>query len=813
MIAWIEWLLGLDNIRLGRDAPLALRWDLPFPAWTLMALTIAAVTWIVVVYRRERGSVFRRSIPAGIRTALVLLVVVMICRPSLVLQRNRTEPSQVVLALDASLSMANTDSYVDRTLLNAVMLGAGINHQDELRQRSRLDLVRAALIKNDASPLRRMFDHNGVQLCSFARTLEPLGYYSTSDRLGELEQRIHDVSADGTGTDLANAIQSIFARSSDRRLSAVVIATDGRATADSGLNRALETARDRQIPIFPIRIGSPAPLPDVILSQALTEENVFVDDYLTVEAHITSQGLATGQDTVVSLVDNETNRLLASQEVHLDAETSSVTVELRTKPSGVGLVRYRVEVKPLATEQVLGNNSKVVQVTVLKKKLHVLYVEGYPRYEYRYLKNALVREPTLEVSILLIEADERFIQEGTDPVRRFPETPEELRRYDVVLFGDVNPMGGWLSVAQMRMLLDFVGNEGGGFGLIAGERFAPQRFAGTELEKLIPVHIDASINTRSGRALTSGFAGRLTHEGRRGRLFRFLPDREQNARYMAKLPELYWFASTDGPRAGASVLFEHPIASSLQGALPLVVTGRYGAGKLFFQATDDTWRWRRHTGELFHDTYWVHVIRELMRPSRVFQDRRYTLRTDRRVYGYGDPVRVSVDLLDQRLLGQTSDKLSVAVTTTRSSVGIDSTDLPTSQVAARFTVHRLGPESNAFEGSWIPRRPGGFTLSLPDIATRSDNAESTTMIQVELPDIEGQQREADHDALMLIAEVTGGRVLDLDELETAFVTLPDRSVQTPDDVVEPLWDSRLAFGLFVLLITMEWTLRKIFGLL
>ncbi len=73
--------------------------------------------------------------------------------------------------------------------------------------------------------------------------------------------------------------------------------------------------------------------------------------------------------------------------------------------------------------------------------------------------------------------------------------------------------------------------------------------------------------------------------------------------------------------------------------------------------------------------------------------------------------------------------------------------------------------------------------------------------------------EADHETLERIASATGGRVINLDELETVFGEIRDRSVRIPDDIVEPLWDSKLVLGLFVLMISMEWVLRKAFGLL
>ena len=86
-------------------------------------------------------------------------------------------------------------------------------------------------------------------------------------------------------------------------------------------------------------------------------------------------------------------------------------------------------------------------------------------------------------------------------------------------------------------------------------------------------------------------------------------------------------------------------------------------------------------------------------------------------------------------------------------------------------------------------------------------------VRVERPDLEGRRVEADHEALEHIASATGGRVIELDDLEKVFGEIRDRSVRIPDDIVEPLWDSKLVLGLFVLMILMEWVLRKAFGLL
>jgi hypothetical protein len=134
-------------------------------------------------------------------------------------------------------------------------------------------------------------------------------------------------------------------------------------------------------------------------------------------------------------------------------------------------------------------------------------------------------------------------------------------------------------------------------------------------------------------------------------------------------------------------------------------------------------------------------------------------------------------------------------------------------VAGRFSVHRLTPESNVFEGAWVPLAPGTYVLEAPDIVPRPGERASTVLVRVERPDLEARRPEADHDTLARIASATGGQFVNLDELETAFAAIRDRSVQIPDDLIEPLWDSKLALVLFALMISMEWILRKVFGLL
>ena len=821
---FLEWLLGLDGIRIDRDAPLALEWVGPLPAWALFCAVLIVVSAIAFIYRRERASNTKRVSLALIRIALFGLILAAFCQPTLVLQRVRVEPSYISLLIDSSLSMGAQEPYADPSYAESTAAGAGLETVDVLAETSRLDLVKSALLRDGGAPLRALAGRNTLQLATFAGTVEPFDRMDSAEHMESVLVNVGMVVADGLQTDLAGAITHEIERARGRRLAALVLATDGQSTEPTSIGDAIELARGRQVPVFTIRIGSPDRPRDIEVGPLRADEVVFAKDLVAVEAQIAGRGLTEPTRINVQMVDVDTGRVVSTSEVVLTPDRHTTRVELTTKAARTGRIRLRVEALPIPGERTLDNNSDTVDLRILDDQVTVLYVDGYPRYEYRYLKNALLREPTADVSVLLIEADEKFVQEGAHAIRRFPVTPEELNRYDVLLFGDVDPRGGWLTSAQMKMILDFVGNQGGGFGLIAGERFAPHRYLGTPLEKLIPVVIDPEFLGHYDFPLTTGFRPVLTYEGKQNRIFRWDvgdrgPDAVEESR--RELPPIYWIARTLGAKPGATVLAHHPTRQAMSNdrsgvaPMPVVVTGRYGAGKVFFQATDDTWRWRRHVGEMLHDAYWVQVVRELMRTDRFSRGRRMILRTDRRRYAYGTPVRLQLDILDPALIDDVPEVLVATVgrVTNDSSAraGQKSTTATNRvDVVGRCPLYRVGGQSHLYEGTFIPTKPGGYNLVME--AFGGGPQPPSASLRVERPDREGHRPEADHAVLARIAEATGGRLLDLDELVEAFGAIPDRSIQIPDDITEPLWDSKLFLILFAGLISMEWILRKAFGL-
>jgi len=809
--AVIEWLLDLEHIRLGRDAPLSLGWQSALPLWFLVPLGVLTIVLVSAIYRREVGSNRIRVFLAVVRMALVALVIAMLCQPVLTLQRERVEPSHVALLVDASASMSTTDIYDNADLARHVAAGAEIADVATLSDMRRIDLVGRALRRNDDAAIRTILKRNRLEVYSFGRSVVREASIADAQHASDFHGVWDRLVCDRPTTNVSAAVLDVLRQTDRGQLAAIVLASDGRTTEPADLSDAISAAKAQQVPIYAVLIGSAAPRRDLSIEPVAAAKNVFLKDVVAVRARVLAAGLQGSTDVVVQLIRQPEAVVIAKHTITLNPDVATKEVDLLFKPEHKGRRSFLLRVMPLPDEREIDNNEARLQFNVIDRKVRVLFVDGRPRYEYRHLKNALLREPTIRSSCLLLSADAGFAQEGTDPIRRFPETPDELDAYDVVLFGDVDPSADWLSLAQQDMLVDFVSQKGGGFGLIAGTRYAPSAFADSPLAKLIPVRIAPDVGSTHEPTTSVTYQPKITPEGANSTLLRFLGTKVHSRRTVSSdgeatdgsdsLPPLYWIAQTAGPKPGAEVLVEHPDMETANGLMPLLVMGRYGAGKVFFSATDETWRWRYGGGDWMFDAFWLQVCRQLMKPDHLSDDARSVIRTDRRRYRFGQRVELQLEVFHTDLLETLDRQVGILV------LGKD--DSP----EQRVTLTRIGDSSRVYEGSFVPSRAGSFALVLDEVASLSNRHRPAAVIHVSHADPEMLQTHADHDALRRLTESTDGSMMDMDEVVDQLDAIVDRSVRIPDDFTEPLWDSKLVLAFFILMIGVEWIGRKTHGML
>ncbi len=798
---WLERWFGV-----AADAGEGTAWTLdyvwPLPAWATLLLAVAAVAYVVGIYLREnhRTPLWTRMTLAGMRLALVAMLLLMLAQVSLGLKR--TGLPYVAVLLDNSESMTLADS--DNEELGAKLRDGLARLDSAAAEPTRWNLARALLLDQDRRLLRALEGDYKLRFYYLADTPSGARVAAGTD-LDTLVEELLATDAAGKSTRLGDAVRTILDDLRGTAPAAVVALTDGVVTDGVPLEEGAASAARRGVPLFLVAVGDDQPVRDVTLTDLLVDNFVFVGDILSFEARLTATGFA-GEEVSVVLRKEGDPEPLAQQTVTLGPDNTTQTVRLTHRPQSVGQFRYTLEAEPLEGELQTDNNRQHRNVTVSDEKIRVLLVQAYPSFEFRYLWNMLTRaEASIQLHAVLQQADPELVRadadpEGDEPVLRpFPLRREELFEYDVILFGDVNP--ALISQSMLEGLAEFVDRpgQGGAVVFLAGPQFMPAAYRDTPLARLFPADPGSVRLPRPDAAITEGFQVQPTDLGLLSPPMQLSLDPTENAQIWRNLPPLYWFAELGDLKPGVRVLAVHPSETDSQGQpLPIICLQYVGSGKVLMHATDETWRWRWRAGDTYFQRYWVQMIRYLARSKLATEGRDAVLTTDRREYTFGEPVRLRVRFLDERLAPAEDDGVTVVVE-------------HAGHRTQRLMLQRSEGRRGVFEA--VLARPGiGSYHAWVAVPTLPDAAPSLSF-SVVAPPGEFEQTQTDLPSLRQAARLTGGRVYTPATAARLRRDLPPgRQVPIEPLPPRPLWNQWPLLFVFLFVLTTEWVLRKLGGM-
>jgi hypothetical protein len=409
-----------------------------------------------------------------------------------------------------------------------------------------------------------------------------------------------EAAAGGAATDLAGPLQDLLERHENLR--AVVLITDGDWNDGGPPSGTAMRYRLRKVPIFGASAGSPVAQPDVEV--LALDAPTFAVAGKAVQVPFTIRN-AMAHDVRAVIALEVLDGGLLTQEVVLPAK-GSLDGEFTTTPSLPGKVAMTLRVPVQEGELDAANNERTVSLDVRQETLRVLLIESFPRWEYRYLRNALVRDPGVDVTCLLFHPDLQNTGGGPHYIKSFP-AKSELSGFDVILLGDVGVRQGQLTDEQCRLLKGLVEQQASGLILMPGLRGYQESLLGSELADLYPVELDLARPKGVGSATKGQFT--LTEAGNKTLLTKLSGDPKENARIWESFPGFNWHAGALRVRPGATALAVHRTDSSQHGRYPLLVTRGFGAGKVLFMATDSVWKWREGVEDLYHYRFWGQVAR------------------------------------------------------------------------------------------------------------------------------------------------------------------------------------------------------------
>jgi uncharacterized membrane protein len=728
----------------------------------LMPVVAAAVLLLLALAYRRIGKWIRPAQARGLfglRSAAALVLLTLLFRPVLRIERNEATRRSLVLLLDTSASMATPD---------------------EEHQTTRLDAAKR-LVLDWSTRLAKTLDVKVVTFDERAQTLERL-----ADVAG--------LEAKGQATSLVRGLTAATHTVERADLEAVVLLTDGRHNASGD---PVAVARAGGVPIHAVGIGQSArenpAFRDVRVVGLECASTLPVGNKAEFVAQVEHVGLV---GRVLPVVLEEDGSEMARSELVLGAPETPQGVSFQYLPTEKGRHEFAARVIPPPGETITVNDRRATWSQVVDAKLRVLYLEGALRAEYGALvQRFLSKDPDLEFCAL-VQTRPGVFQARSNitglALETIPGDAETLGRFDVILLGDLDA-AAWKSGAMEAVATRV--RDGAGLLMLGGyHSLGPGGYEGTPIEAILPV----LVGDRQIGQLTDPFVPRLTPEGRAHPIFAnigpFFPSTEGPAA-VSGLPPLDGCVKVVRARPGASILAVHPE----EAGMPVLAVQPTGKGRTVVFTADTTRNWQQVLRALDRDSpfvrFWGQALRWLAGRSEEMKGAGVTVRTDRPVYEPDAPVTIQAIVRDAEGEGTSSARVEVRLERDR---GEPETLLLSAETDS----------PGRYRGTFEAQRPGTYTLSAEARLDAATLTSEPAEFVVGRPDLESERLELDEARLGAIARATGGRAVTLPAADS-LLDLLDQTVRTRSVRLERrLFHPTLFWGLFVGLIGAEWWLRR-----
>jgi hypothetical protein len=791
-----DFVAHLDEARLAFHQEAAL--------WVGLALLVPAAYFI---YRRQQRNL--RTVPltprlflTATRVLILALLVLVLAGPYLKLDERRDKKPIVAVLFDHSQSMGlRAGPFDNEDELAGIAKAVGYRLEDgqvspttrdSLNRVTRAKLV-SDVVENSANTfLQPLAEKYEVQFYSVAEDVTPLNAAGKF----KLPEPPAPRKTWGTQTHLGDAIDHVLREAAGRPVAGVIVFSDGQNTGGRSLPEAARAAAAAAAPVFTVPAGTFKRPKDVAIVDVFATSLLSVGDTARVAVTVESQGLD-NRPVKVELRDGE--QLLDSKELRLrSAEQQQLELSFVAKKAGPHFLTVHIPPPPDEPRELHDNNTDYAFVHVSEDRLRVLYLEGLPRWDFRFLKNAMRRDHGLggrqaaKQPDIVLEAEWRRLPAALR-AERLPQTLQALADYHTVVLGDVSPE--LLNPTLLDGLAKAVREKGVGLIIEAGPLHMPHEFDERLLE-LLPVRLrrDKGRPVPGFAAENRPFTLELSPAGAIHDATRLYdePGRNQNAwRYM---PPFYWSVAAARPAPAATVLAWNRGVRDNYGKMPLIAHHFAGKGRVLLVGTDSTWGWRQNVGDRYFYKFWGQAIRYVARREDAGRGKSWLeVRPLRAQPGE----KASVELMALKPDGSPrSDKtLAVQVSGGKKPAVVRLTADPA--VKGRYT------------GEFPLREVGTYRVTYRD---GSKGAAPEGRVRVLASTEELRHPHVDREALRRLGNGSGGQLVELTELAAIPDKLKGETKSSSSHRETDIWDNWLVLALLMFLYSLDVGLRRLAGL-
>ena len=604
-----------------------------------------------------------------------------------------------------------------------------------------------------------------------------------------------DLTFTDTGTSLAEGLKQVTQTLKGLPLSGLILISDGGDNSRQDPIREAQILKALDIPVFTVGIGQSAILKDREITRVTAAKTVMEESIFDVNVTVRNRGYA---EREFDILIEEGDRVVASKKVQTGKSHAAkrYTLELTAEDEGPRV--YVVRIPEEEDETILQNNRRAFLVNKERKKSDVLYIEGHPRNEYKFIRRAVEGDETLRLVTYLKTGPQKFLRQGIGSPQElangFPEKKEDLYKYAAIVFGDIPK--SFFNAVQLAMTREFVSERGGGFLMLGGITAFEEGFFDSPIADVLPVtlldpaQLPSQLRERAGG---EKFSLRLTAEGEHTAMLRLGLAGPMNRQRWQKMPRLQGINVTGRVKPGATVLAVHPTLSLRNEPLPVIAYERYGRGRSMVIATASTWRWQMllpHE-DMSHERFWRQVLRWLAAaaPSPL------ELSFDKHSYGAGEQVNVRVRVSD-----------SAYAPVNDATVWLKLTDSTTTiqDVPLEWAIDDEG----IYTGAFNVHTDGIHKIEVAATSPSGEVQEASTHFLVVEPIVEFIDAGLDAALLKTMADISGGTFYMDNNTDRLAKDLKRLQKMVAVDVERDIWNLPIVLFLLFGLFALEWLIRR-----
>jgi len=737
------------------------------PAWLLLVLVVAAVGGLALLIRwKQRTSTpelrtWRAWAIWGMQSVMVALVLLLLWQPAMMVSELNSQQNIIAVVVDDSRSMGIAD--------------AG----GKTREARALEALRSGVLAG----LEKRFQ---TRLYRLGGKLTPV-------------EKLEEIAPVDAATHIGVSLKQLTNETADLPVGAILLLSDGSQNGGgdggSGFSlEALEALRNRRLPVHTVGFGQERHAHDLEMQDVSMAASATANARVSATLSFIQHGYA-GERAKVTVRDGD--KVLTEREINLAPDGLIQTQSLFLPSGTAGAKSLTFTIEALPGEENLSNNAVTRPILVSDAKRRILYVEGEPRWEYKFIRRAEADDPTVQLVSMLRTTENKIYRQGiSDPSELtdgFPVRPEDLFGYAGILIGSVD--ADYFTPLQKELLREYVDRRGGGILFLGGRSsLSDGGWAASNLNELLPTLLPAGNHNFHRNAATV----ELTPEGIESPITQIVDDPQKNAQRWKKLTYLADYEDAGSPKPGATVLAN---LNAGRRKLPLLITQNYGHGRTAIMATGGTWRWQMSEalGDPSHDLFWQQLLRWLIADS---------------------PGPVAVSMPERLLMDEGHLQLTAQVRDRQFH------EAPNAHVTAHIVgpddvnaLMDLTPSENTpglYQMEWTAEKPGAYLAEV--IAESRDSppqelGRDVLTFQRQDGVAENFHTEQNRRLLEQLASDTGGRYWKPSELKNLPRDISYSEAGISVRSTKELWDLPVVYLILLGLPITEWLLRRKWGVI